>query len=43
MMVVVAIVVTKDTPIVRLTDSRVDVREAVLYDLSVLGLPHFFF
>jgi len=39
MMVVVAIVVSENTPIVGPADRRVDVCEAVLYDLSVPGLP----
>src|ERR1019366_6185194 len=42
MMVVVAIVVAEDTPVIGPPHHRVDVRKAVLYDLPVLGLPHFF-
>jgi hypothetical protein len=42
-MVVVAVVVPEHASVIYPTDSRVDVRKAVPYNPSVLGLPHFFF
>jgi hypothetical protein len=42
-MVAVAVVVPEHAPIVYSADSWVNARKAILYGLSVFGLPHFFF
>jgi hypothetical protein len=42
-MVTVAIVVPEHSPVIHSAEAWVDVCETVPHDLSLLGLPHFFF
>jgi hypothetical protein len=42
MVMIVAVVVTQDATVINPTNTWIDIREAVLDNLSFLGLPNFF-